>query len=97
MKWMRDYMSKVKASHILVKKHSEAKRILDELKSGADFAELAKKHSLCPSGKKGGNLGFFTRGQMVKEFEQTAFSLRKGELSEVVKTQFGYHVIKRTG
>ena len=90
-------MSKVKASHILVKKHSEAKRILDELKSGADFAELAKKHSLCPSGKKGGSLGFFTHGQMVKEFERTAFSLRKGELSEVIKTQFGYHVIKRTG
>jgi parvulin-like peptidyl-prolyl isomerase len=90
-------MSKVKASHILVKKHSEAERILKEIKSGADFAELAKKHSLCPSGKKGGNLGFFQRGQMVKEFEQTAFSLRKGELSEVVKTQFGYHIIKRTG
>ncbi len=90
-------MSKVKASHILVKKHSEASRILDEIKKGADFTELAKKHSLCPSGKKGGNLGFFQRGQMVKEFEQTAFSLKKGELSEVVKTQFGYHIIKRTG
>ena len=90
-------MSKVKASHILVKKHSEAVRILEEIKKGADFAELAKKYSMCPSGKKGGNLGFFQRGQMVKEFEQTAFSLRKGELSEVVKTQFGYHIIKRTG
>ena len=94
---MRDIMSKVKASHILVKKHSEAKRILDELNSGADFTELAKKYSLCPSGKKGGSLGFFTHGQMVKEFERAAFSLRKGELSDVVKTQFGYHVIKRTG
>jgi len=90
-------MSKVKASHILVKKRSEAIRILDELKAGTDFAELAKKHSICSSGKKGGSLGFFTRGQMVKEFEKTAFSLAKGELSGLVKTEFGYHIIKRTG
>ncbi|MHA1222916.1 MAG: peptidylprolyl isomerase [Candidatus Heimdallarchaeaceae archaeon] len=90
-------MAKVKASHILVKKHSEASRILDELRNGADFAELARKHSICPSSKKGGNLGFFTRGQMVKEFEKAAFSLAKGEISEVVKTEFGYHIIKRTG
>ncbi|MCE7740681.1 MAG: peptidyl-prolyl cis-trans isomerase [Candidatus Heimdallarchaeota archaeon] len=90
-------MSKVKASHILVKKRSEAIRILDEIKAGTDFAELAKKHSICPSGKKGGSLGFFTRGQMVKEFEKTAFSLAKGELSGLVKTEFGYHIIKRTG
>ena len=94
---MRDIMVKVKASHILVKKHSDAKRILDELLGGADFAELARKHSECPSGKKGGSLGFFTHGQMVKEFERAAFSLKKGELSDVVKTQFGYHIIKRTG
>lgn len=90
-------MSKVKASHILVKKRSEAIRILNELKAGTDFAELAKKHSICSSGKKGGSLGFFTRGQMVKEFEKTAFSLAKGELSGLVKTEFGYHIIKRTG
>ncbi|MCE7748847.1 MAG: peptidylprolyl isomerase [Candidatus Heimdallarchaeota archaeon] len=90
-------MSKVKASHILVKKRSEAIRILDEIKAGTDFAELAKKHSICSSGKKGGSLGFFTRGQMVKEFEKTAFSLAKGELSGLVKTEFGYHIIKRTG
>ena len=90
-------MSKVKASHILVKKRSEAIRILNELKAGTDFAELAKKHSICSSGKKGGSLGFFTRGQMVKEFEKTAFSLAKGELSGLVKTEYGYHIIKRTG
>ncbi|MCG3258556.1 MAG: peptidylprolyl isomerase [Candidatus Heimdallarchaeota archaeon] len=90
-------MSKVKASHILVKKRSEAIRILNEIKAGTDFAELAKKHSICSSGKKGGSLGFFTRGQMVKEFEKTAFSLAKGELSGLVKTEFGYHIIKRTG
>ena len=90
-------MSKVKASHILVKKRSEADRLLKELQSGADFAELARKHSTCSSSKKGGSLGFFTRGKMVKPFENAAFSLAKGELSEVVKTEFGYHIIKRTG
>lgn len=90
-------MSKVKASHILVKKRSEADRLHKELQGGADFAELARKHSTCSSSKKGGSLGFFTRGKMVKPFEKAAFSLAKGELSEVVKTEFGYHIIKRTG
>ncbi|MHA1202302.1 MAG: peptidylprolyl isomerase [Candidatus Heimdallarchaeaceae archaeon] len=90
-------MSKIKASHILVKKRSEADRLLKEIQSGAEFTELAKNHSLCSSGKKGGSLGFFTRGKMVKEFEKAAFSLAKGELSDVVKTEFGYHIIKRTG
>lgn len=90
-------MSKVKVSHILVKKKSEADNILKEMEKGADFAELAKKYSLCPSGKKGGSLGFFTRGKMVKEFEKAAFSLAKGEMSGTVKTEFGYHIIKRTG
>lgn len=89
-------MSKIKASHILVKKRSQAAAILDELNKGADFAELARKHSECPSRKSGGNLGFFTRGQMVKEFEKVAFSLTKGETSGIVKTEFGYHIIKRT-
>ncbi|MCE7741514.1 MAG: peptidylprolyl isomerase [Candidatus Heimdallarchaeota archaeon] len=91
-----DIMSKVKASHILVKKRSQAVAILEELHGGANFAELAKKHSTCPSAKKGGDLGFFTRGQMVKAFEKTAFSLGKGEISGLVKTEFGYHIIKRT-
>ncbi|UJG44944.1 MAG: peptidyl-prolyl cis-trans isomerase [Candidatus Heimdallarchaeum endolithica] len=90
-------MVKVKASHILVKKRSEAERILKELQDGADFAELARKYSTCPSSKRGGNLGFFTHGQMVKEFEKAAFSLKKGELSDIVKTEFGFHIIKRTG
>ncbi len=90
-------MSKIKASHILVKKRSEADRLLKEIQSGTEFAELAKTHSLCSSGKKGESLGFFTRGKMVKEFEKAAFSLAKGELSDVVKTEFGYHIIKRTG
>ncbi|MBA7593048.1 Peptidyl-prolyl cis-trans isomerase C [subsurface metagenome] len=90
-------MSKVKASHILVKKRSEADNILKEMEKGADFAELARKYSVCPSGKKGGSLGFFPRGKMVKEFEKAAFSLAKGEISGAVKTEFGYHIIKRTG
>jgi len=90
-------MAKVKVSHILVEKKSEAEKILKQLKEGADFAELARKHSTCPSKKNGGNLGFFTRGRMVKEFEKAAFDLKKGELSDIVKTEFGYHIIKRTG
>ena len=88
-------MSKVKVSHILVKKHSEAQQILDEISAGKDFTELAKKYSQCPSGKKGGSLGFITRGQTVKEFEKAAFGLEKGQMSGIVKTDFGYHIIKR--
>lgn len=90
-------MSKIKASHILVKKHSQAEQILKELKGGASFKELAKKYSECPSRNRGGNLGEFGKGQMVKEFEKAAFNLKVGELSGPVKTKFGYHIIKRTG
>ena len=89
--------TKVKASHILVEKQSQALKVLEELKAGADFRELAKKYSTCPSGKKGGDLGQFGRGQMDRAFEQAAFALRTGQVSEPVKTQFGYHIIKRTG
>lgn len=94
-----DFMVKesVEASHILVKSEAEAKKIYDEIKSGKDFAELAKQHSLDPGSKaNGGSLGFFNRGQMVPEFEKTAFSLKNGEVSTPVKTSFGYHIIKRT-
>ena len=89
--------TKVRASHILVEKQSQALKVLEELKAGTDFRELAKKYSTCPSSKKGGDLGQFGRGQMVREFEQTAFALKTGQVSEPVKTQFGYHIIKRTG
>ena len=89
--------TKMRASHILVEKQSQALKILEELKAGADFKDLAKKYSICPSGKKGGDLGQFNRGQMVREFEQTAFILKQGEISGLVKTKFGYHIIKRTG
>lgn len=71
--------------------------IKQELDEGADFAELAKKHSDCPSGRSGGDLGTFGRGQMVPEFEKAAFSLDVGAKSDVVETAFGFHLILRTG
>lgn len=99
----------VSASHILIKldqdvdeeAKEEAKKkiegLLTELKDGADFAELAKANSDCPSSAKGGDLGTFGKGAMVPPFEQAAFALEDGEISDVVETQFGYHIIKRTG
>ena len=86
---------KVHCSHILVKSESEAKAVLERLKKGEKFSAVARAVSRCPSGKKGGDLGTFTRGKMVKEFENAAFKLQKGEVSGVVKTQFGCHIIKR--
>jgi len=87
---------KVKVSHILVDTEAEAKDILAKLQSGADFAALAKEKSKCPSKEKGGELGFISKGQTVPEFEQAVFVLQPGQLSGVVKTQFGYHIIKVT-
>ena len=87
---------KIRASHILLEKQSHALKILEELATGMDFKKLARKHSICPSGKRGGDLGKFGRGQMVKKFEKAAFGLKVGEISAPVKTQFGYHIIKRT-
>lgn len=84
----------VKASHILVKEKKDAEKILSELKNGADFAELAKKHSICPSKDKGGDLGYFGKAAMVSEFSKVAFTLKPGELSDIVKTEHGYHIIK---
>ena len=80
----------------MVASKAEAKQIIDKLNTGAKFENLAQKHSSCPSGKSGGDLGFFGRGRMVKEFEEAAFKLQKGQVSEPVKTQFGYHIIKVT-
>ena len=87
---------KLTASHILVKTEDEAKAILAELKQGKDFAELAKEKSTGPSGPNGGTLGSFGRGRMVPEFEKAAFAMKTGEVSEPVKTKFGWHVIKVT-
>jgi peptidyl-prolyl cis-trans isomerase C len=86
---------KVHCAHILVKSESDAKAVLERLKKGEKFGRVARAVSRCPSGKRGGDLGTFTRGKMVKEFETAAFALRKGEVSGLVKTQFGYHIIKR--
>lgn len=97
---------KVRASHILIsvpenatdKEKKEAKKkaesILKDLKKGENFEEVAKEKSDCPSKKNGGDLGYFTRGQMVKPFEDAAFSLETGQLSGIVETKFGYHIIK---
>jgi parvulin-like peptidyl-prolyl isomerase len=86
---------KVHCAHILVKTEQEAKAIIERLKKGEKFSNIAREVSLCPSGKRGGDLGTFTRGKMVKEFENAAFALKKGETSTVVKTKFGYHIIRR--
>ncbi len=87
---------KVRCSHILVKEESQAQQLLRELKAGADFAAKAQQLSQCPSGKSGGDLGRFAKGAMVKEFDAVAFQLAVGELSGLVKTKFGYHVLLRT-
>lgn len=81
------------ASHILVGDLSKAEALYEKIQNGEDFATLAKENSTCPSSTNGGDLGYFGRGQMVKEFEDMAFSLEVGDVSKPVKTQFGYHLI----
>ena len=89
--------AKIKCSHILVKKHGEAITILERLESGEKFGRLAREASLdTGSAKRDGNLGYFARGKMVKPFEEIAFTLTLGETSAPVKTEYGYHIIKRT-
>jgi peptidyl-prolyl cis-trans isomerase C len=85
----------ISARHILVKTEDEANAIIRDLNGGADFAEIAKTKSLdTGSGTSGGDLGYFTRNQMVKPFEDAAFALKKGEISKPVETEFGWHVIR---
>lgn len=96
----------VQASHILIglndnataeekkKAREKAEALLKRVKAGEDFAALAKANSTCPSAAQGGNLGYFSKGQMVPEFESVAFSLKPGDTSEIVETKFGYHIIK---
>ncbi len=87
---------KIKCSHILVAKQSESLSIAERLKKGEKFGKLAKELSVdSGSAKRDGNLGYFTKGKMVKQFEEVAFKLQIGEISEPVKTEFGYHIIKR--
>ena len=88
---------KIKASHILVDKFTRAKEIYDDLEEGDKFESLAQQYSSCPSKKKGGNLGEFSKGDMVAEFWNACSKLKVGETSQPVKTQHGYHIIKRTG
>ena len=88
--------NKIKCTHILVQKQSEAITILDKIKKGEKFGKLARELSIdTGSAKRDGNLGFFGRGKMVKEFETAAFNLQVGQISEPIKTQYGYHIIKR--
>ncbi len=89
------YEANIKARHILVDTEEEAQEIKALLKGGSDFADLAKERSICPSAPEGGELGIFGRGVMVPEFEDAAFSLKEGEISDIVQTQFGYHIIER--
>ena len=90
--------NKIKCSHILVAKQSESLAIVERLKNGEKFGKLAKELSIdSGSGKKDGNLGYFTKGMMVKPFEEVAFKLQIGEISDPIKTEFGYHIIKRSG
>jgi peptidyl-prolyl cis-trans isomerase C len=89
-------MPTARARHILVDSEEKCKELKSQIEAGADFADVAKKHSTCPSGRQGGDLGEFGRGQMVKEFDEVVFS---GELNTVhgpVKTQFGYHLLEIT-
>jgi len=100
----------VRASHILIKvdpnitdpneakakARAKAEDLLKQIKAGADFAELAKANSACPSASRGGDLDYFRRGQMVEPFENAAFALKPGQVSDVVETRFGYHIIKVT-
>lgn len=85
---------KVRAKHILVNTEEEAIRIKKEIEEGKTFEDAAKEYSSCPSKERGGDLGAFSKGQMVPEFEQVAFSQQVGEIGNPVKTQFGYHLIK---
>ncbi len=86
---------KIRCAHILVEKESTAKEILDRINNGESFSKLAEEFSMDGSRRRGGDLGFFGRGEMVKPFEEAAFGLEKGKVSGIVKTQFGYHIIKR--
>ena len=86
--------TRVHAAHILVASESKAKALINRIENGESFAQLAKKYSACPSGEFGGNLGYFERGKMVKEFEDAAFSLPVGVVSDPVQTDFGWHLIK---
>lgn len=89
-------MPRAQARHILVSSQTECENIKKQIEAGADFAEMAKKHSSCPSGKKGGSLGEFGPGEMVPEFDRVVFKSEVGKVHGPVKTQFGFHLIEIT-
>ena len=89
-------MPKASARHILVKTEAECSKLKKDIEGGANFADLAKKHSSCPSGREGGSLGEFGPGQMVPEFDTVVFSAPVGTVQGPVKTQFGFHLIEVT-
>ena len=89
-------MATAKARHILVDTEVQCQALKDEIGGGADFAEIARQHSSCPSGKSGGDLGEFGPGMMVKEFDEVVFSKELNTVHGPVKTQFGYHLLEIT-
>jgi len=89
-------MPRASARHILVKTEQACNDLKKQIEGGADFADVARKHSTCPSGREGGDLGSFTPGQMVREFDEVVFSAEIGKVHGPVKTQFGYHLIEIT-
>ncbi|MDO6460271.1 peptidylprolyl isomerase [Granulosicoccaceae sp. 1_MG-2023] len=89
-------MAQASARHILVSSEAACLDLKAQIEGGADFAEVAKQHSTCPSGRQGGELGTFGRGQMVKEFDDAVFNGEVGAVQGPVKTQFGYHLLQVT-
>lgn len=89
-------MAKASARHILVASESDCQDLKTKIEGGADFADLAKEHSTCPSGQRGGDLGEFSPGMMVKEFDEVVFSADLGAVHGPVKTQFGFHLLEIT-
>ena len=89
-------MARANARHILVETQEQCEEIKRQIEGGADFAELAREHSQCPSGQRGGDLGEFSPGQMVQEFDTVVFSGDLGKIHGPVRTQFGYHLIEIT-
>lgn len=90
-------MARATARHILVSTEKECEELKTKIANGSDFAEMAKAHSQCPSGRQGGDLGEFSNGQMVPEFDQVVFNEAVGTVHGPVRTQFGYHLIEITG
>jgi peptidyl-prolyl cis-trans isomerase C len=89
-------MTKASARHILVNTQAECAQLKSQIEGGADFAAIAKEHSKCPSGKKGGELGTFSKGQMVPEFDTVVFNDAVGVVHGPIKTQFGFHLVEIT-